>query len=175
MNLLQYLLPSLHLLHFDSYDLLPQEQCLTLKLTSTQVQPACPICGQPSDRVHSRYSRTLADLPCVSFSLRLIVQVCKFFCSNPACPRRIFTERFAEVAAPWARKTQRLVEHLQAIALASGGQAGARLCAYMGLRCCGSTLLNLLKALPLPPVKRLVSGRRRFCPTPRAALWHDPS
>ena len=37
--------------------------------------------------------------------------------------------------------------------LISGGQAGARLCAHLGLRCCGSTLLNLLKSLPLPPIK----------------------
>lgn len=153
MELLHCLLPSLHLLHLDSYDLAPREHHLTLNLTSTQAQARCPICGQPSHRVHSRYSRTLADLPCVSFSLTLIVHVCKFFCANPACPRRIFTERFPDVAAPWARKTQRLIEHLQAIAFASGGQAGARLCVQLGLRCCGSTLLNLLSRLPLPPVK----------------------
>ncbi|MEO1686094.1 MAG: ISL3 family transposase [Cyanobacteria bacterium J06631_12] len=153
MELLHCLLPSLHLLHLDSYDLAPREHHLTLNLTSTQAQVQCPICGQPSHRVHSRYERTLADLPCVSFSLTLIIQVCKFFCNNPACPRRIFTERFPEVAAPWARKTQRLVEHLQAIALTSGGQAGARLCVHLGLRCCGSTLLNLLSRLPLPPIK----------------------
>ncbi|MEL6158238.1 MAG: ISL3 family transposase [Cyanobacteria bacterium J06627_32] len=153
MELLHCLLPSLHLLHLDSYDLAPREHHLTLNLTSTQAKARCPICGQPSHRVHSRYSRTLADLPCVSFSLTLIVRVCKFFCANPACPRRIFTERFPEVAASWARKTQRLVEHLQAIALTSGGQAGARLCVHLGLRCCGSTLLNLLSHLPLPPIK----------------------
>ena len=153
MELLHCLLPSLQLLHLDSYDLIPGEHHLTLNLTSTQTRVLCPICGQPSHRVHSRYSRTLADLPCVSFSLTLIVHVCKFFCVNPACPRRIFTERFPAVAAPWARKTQRLVEHLQAIALASGGQAGARLCFYLGLRCCGSTLLNLLRRLPLPQIK----------------------
>ena len=153
MELLQCLLPKLHLLHLDSYDLLTSEHRLTLNLTSTQIPAACPLCGQPSHRVHSRYERTLADLPCVSFSLTLIIQVCKFFCDNPSCCRRIFTERFPEVAAPWARKTQRLVEHLQAIALSLGGQAGARLCAHLGLRCCGSTLLNLLKSLPLPPIK----------------------
>ena len=153
MELLQCLLPSFHLLHLDNYDLLPSEHRLTLNLTSTQIQAACPICGQPSHRVHSRYERTLADLPCVAFSLTLIVQVCKFFCHNPACRRRIFTERFPDVAAPWARKTQRLTEHLQAIALSLGGQAGARLCVHLGLRCCGGTLLNLLSRLPLPPIK----------------------
>ena len=89
----------------------------------------------------------------MAFSLTLKVQVCKFFCHNPACPRRIFTERLPAVAAPWARKTQRLTEHLQVIALSLGGQAGARLCVHLGFRCCGSTLLNLLSRLPLPSIK----------------------
>ena len=150
MELLQCLLPSLHLLHLDSYDLLPGEHRLTLNLTSTQTQAACPICGQPSHRVHSRYERTLADLPYVAFSLTLIVQVCKFFCSNPDCCRRIFTERLPEVAVPWARKTSRLVQRLQSIGLALGGAAGARLSDRLGIAICGSTLLNQIAKLNLP-------------------------
>ena len=150
MNLLQCLLPSLHLLHLDSYDLLSSEHRLTLNLSSTQTQAVCPICGQPSHRIHSRYERTLADLPCVTFSLTLIVQVCKFFCSNPNCRRRIFTERIPEVAAPWARKTVRFMQQLQAIGLALGGAAGARLGDCLGIAICGSTLLNHLNKLHLP-------------------------
>ena len=127
MDLLQCLLPSLHLLHLDSYELLPSEHRLTLQLTSTQTKAECNICGQPSHRVHSRYERTLSDLPFAVFSLTLIVQVCKFFCPNPDCRRRIFTERLPEVAAPWARKTVRFIQQLQSIGLALGGAAGARL------------------------------------------------
>ena len=150
MELLHCLLPSLHLLHLDSYELLPSERRLTLNLTSTQTQAVCPICGQPSHRIHSRYARTLADLPCVDFSLILIVQVCKFFCSNRNCRRRIFTERLPEVAAPWARKTARFIQQLQSIGLALGGAAGAHLCDRLGHITCGSTLLNQLGKLKLP-------------------------
>ena len=150
MELLHCLLPSLHLLHLDSYELLPSERRLTLNLTSTQTQAVCPICGQPSHRIHSRYARTLADLPCVDFGLILIVQVCKFFCSNPNCRRRIFTERLPEVAAPWARKTARFIQQLQSIGLALGGAAGAHLCDRLGHITCGSTLLNQLGKLKLP-------------------------
>lgn len=97
------------------------------------------------------YERTLRDLPCVDFNLTLVLQVCKFFCDNSVCIRRIFTERIPDVAAPWARKTARLIQRLEAIGLALGGAAGARLAAQIGSGACGSTLLNYLEKLSLPP------------------------
>ena len=123
---------------------------LIFSVASTQTTAQCPLCGSFTQRIHSRYERTLADLPCVHFSLTLLITASKFFCSNPECRRRIFTERLPEVAAPWARKTARLVQHLQAIGLALGGAAGARLGMRLGYRSCGSTLLNHLESLPLP-------------------------
>ncbi len=125
MKLLQSILPNFSLLHLDSYELMPEEHHLMLKLTSTQTKVLCPICSQPSHRIHSRYTRRLDDLPFVEFKLTLLVQVCKFFGSNSDCHRRIFTERLPEIATPWARKTERLIKYLQSIALALGGQAGA--------------------------------------------------
>jgi transposase len=110
----------------------------------------CPLCAYPTTRIHSRYQRTLVDLPCVNYSLTLIMQVSKFFCDNADCIRRIFTERIPFVTAPWARKTSRLGQKLQAIGLALGGAAGADLCHQIGIVVCGSTLLNQLEKLSLP-------------------------
>ena len=129
MELLHCLLPSLHLLHLDSYDLLLSEHRLTLSLTSTQTQAACPICGQLSHRVHSRYERTLTDLPYVAFSLILIVRVCKFFCSNPDCCRRIFTERLPEVATPLGQKNNPVCP------AATVNRASTWRCSRCSLRC----------------------------------------
>ncbi|MEM6433760.1 MAG: ISL3 family transposase [Cyanobacteria bacterium P01_D01_bin.115] len=123
---------------------------LTFSVASMQTTAQCPLCGSFTQRVHSRYERTLADLPCIHFTLTLLMTVSKFFCPNSECRRRIFTERLPEVAAPWARKTARLVQHLQAIGLALGGAAGARLGLQLGYWSCGSTLLNHLQSLPLP-------------------------
>jgi len=123
---------------------------LIFSVSSLQTMAQCPLCGSFTQRVHSRYERTLADLPCVHFTLTLLVTVSKFFCPNPECHRRIFTERLPTVAAPWARKTARLVERLQAIGLALGGAAGACLGLQLGYWSCGSTLLNHLQSLPLP-------------------------
>ena len=36
---------------------------LTLRVTSTQALVHCPVCQFPTRRVHSRYGRTLTDLP----------------------------------------------------------------------------------------------------------------
>ncbi|MGI0486474.1 transposase family protein [Pantanalinema rosaneae CENA516] len=119
-------------------------------MLSTQHSAKCPVCGTPSARTHSHYQRTLADLPCVNFKLTLMLQVSKFFCDTPGCIRRIFTERIPAIAAPWARKTVRLVQQLEAIGLALGGAAGARLSRHVSTAVCGSTLLNVLEKIPLP-------------------------
>ena len=150
MQFLQCLLPDSNLFRLEDCEMDIATEQLSIHVSSTQISTQCPVCGNLTHRVHSRYERTLADLPCVQFSLTLIVQVCKFFCANPECPRRIFTERLPEVVAPWARKTKRLVEHLQAIGLALGGAAGSRLGSRLGYLSCGSTLLNHLQQLPLP-------------------------
>src|SRR5215212_11726890 len=76
----------------------------------------CPVCGLSSSRVHSRYSRTVSDLPWHGISVELEVRAGRFFCDEPSCERMIFCERLEEVAAR-ARKTVRLEEALLAIAL----------------------------------------------------------
>jgi transposase len=147
---LQCLLPGFNLLRLEHEEIDTDQHHLTLNVSSTQTLVQCPLCTSPTTRIHSRYERTLLDLPCVNYSLTLVMQVSKFFCDNSDCMRRIFTERIPEVTLPWARKTSRLGQRLQTIGLALGGAAGARLCDRFGIVACGSTLLNHLKKLSLP-------------------------
>ena len=95
------------------------------------VEPAsgsalCPLCRTGSAKTHSRYARTVADLPWRGAAVGLKVRSRKFFCGNRRCPRRIFRERLPDVAAH-ARKTVRLEEVLLSIAVELGGEAEARL------------------------------------------------
>ncbi len=92
----------------------------------------CPECGSPSSRVHSRYTRTVADLPWRGIAVELEIRARRFFCDREGCQRRVFCERLEEVAAR-ARKTARLEEALLAIAVGLGGEAGARLARELGL------------------------------------------
>ncbi len=129
---------------------------LTLVVVSSQSEGRCPLCGQPSARVHSRYTRSFQDLPWGTLQVRLRVQVHRFFCQNPSCARRIFSEPLAELAEPYARRTTRLREALLAIGWALGGEAGARQCLSHGMPVCAATLLTLLRRCGAAP-----------CPTPR--------
>ena len=92
----------------------------------------CPLCGESSVRVHSRYSRSGTDLPWRGLPVTLRILTRKFFCDEASCERRIFCERLPEVAAH-ARKTGRLEKALLAIVFELGGRAGARLAAELGL------------------------------------------
>src|SRR5262249_36515039 len=69
-----------------------------------QAQAACPKCQAPSRRVHSRYLRTVADLPWQGVAVHLELSVRRFFCRKASCPQRIFCERVPALVAPHARR-----------------------------------------------------------------------
>jgi transposase len=117
-----------------------------------QAAPRCPGCHAPARHVHSRYTRTLADLPWSGYRVTWQLRVRKFFCHNALCPRRIFTERLPGVAHPWARRTLRLAARLLAIGLALGGAAGVRLSRHFGLTVSRHTLLRVIRRIPYPVV-----------------------
>ena len=68
---------------------------IAVRLISTTRKADCPCCQQPSRRVHSAYTRRLSDVPCGDYTVRLCLQVRKFFCDNPLCARTIFAERLS--------------------------------------------------------------------------------
>jgi transposase len=150
MDLVSCLLPDGPLLHLETWHLDEAAAQLTLCLTSVQALIQCPVCQYPTQHIHSHYTRTVADLPWAHVRVVLQLGVRKFFCANGRCPRRIFTERLPQLLAPWARRTQRLVYRLGAIAVALGGTAGALLSQQLGMPASRTTLLRLLRSLPVP-------------------------
>jgi transposase len=119
---------------------------------------SCPVCRRRSRRVHSRHIRRLGDLPWQGRVGRLELQVRRFRCSAPGCPRRVFAERLPAVAPPRARRTARLAEAQRRIALSAGGEAGARLASRLAMPVSGDTLLRLIQTAPVPvaPAPRVV-------------------
>jgi hypothetical protein len=65
------------------------------------------VCATPSGRIHSRYTRTVTDLPWATSEITLSLYVRKVFYDVPTCSRRIFTERLPTILPPLARCTLR--------------------------------------------------------------------
>ncbi len=125
---------------------------MTLMVTSTQTRARCPVCDQESGHIHSHYQRTVTDLPCADMSMRLQLNVRKFFCHNGACERVIFTERLPGLVTPWARRTQRLLAEQRWMGLQIGGEPGARLSIRLHMGVSADTLLRLVRRGDVPEV-----------------------
>ncbi len=131
--------------------LVPTADAIIIEAHLTAPTAPCPCCGVAASRRQSQYQRTLADLPWqgVPVVVRLVVR--RFWCDNPACPRAIFAERIPALAAPYARKTRRLLAVLTQLGFALGGEGGRRLLAHLGMAASGDTLLRLVRRTVVAP------------------------
>src|SRR3954465_14217050 len=137
-----------------------------LRIAVQGAHPAasCPACHTTSLSVHSRYRRHPTDLPSFGKEVRLDLLVRRFYCRNPACPRRTFAEPLPNLLAPRARRTRRLATapgrvgvprggHATAlgrVGVPCGGESGARLLHRLGMPASADTVLRLVRAIPLP-------------------------
>jgi len=119
---------------------------IAVVMATTPTSSSCPACDLPSSRVHSRYVRTLANLPWHGVAVSIQLTVRRFFCEAAACPRRIFAELLPGIGAPYARRTARLVEAFELIGLALGGEAGARVLVGLQMGTSPDTVLRVIRA-----------------------------
>src|SRR5215218_9841742 len=122
---------------------------ITLFAKSSATTARCPVCGIRSSRVHSQYKRTLSDLPWQGIPVTLHLRVRRFFCDEMSCHRAIFAERLPDVAAHYARRTERLDGWFTHVSFALGGEAGSRLLKDLGIVVAGDTLLNHIRSTRL--------------------------
>lgn len=90
--------------------------------------------------------------------MRFLLNVRKFFCDNPECQRRIFTEPLPQAVNRYARKTVRLADALTELVYLVGGEAAARIARRFGLAVSADTLLRHLRRVPattIPPPRVL--------------------
>ena len=123
---------------------------MTIVVRTCCSNAACPACSHPSERVHSRYVRTLADLPWQGVQVRFLLHTRRFFCDQSQCRRQTFSERLSDTVAPYGRRTRRLDEALGVIGLALGGEAGSRLAKRLALLASPATLLRRVRQTVLP-------------------------
>ncbi len=114
----------------------------------------CPGCNQPSSRVHSRYTRTLADLPVAGRQAVIEVGIRRFRCAVSDCPTRIFAERLGpDLAGPYARRTARLESIVHHLGLALGGRPAERLSRRLVVPARRDTMLRSVRRHAARPVE----------------------
>ena len=113
---------------------------------------ACPQCGRVSRRVHGRYERRLLDTAIAGREVDIHLEVRRFLCLSPECPKATFAEQVSGLTGRYARRTPGVTAVLEAVALALGGRAGARLSGRLAAAVSRMTLIRLIGALPDPAV-----------------------
>jgi transposase len=140
----QPLLPDFPSLRLESVE--ASNDRILVRAVSCTTIAVCPCCGVGTQQIHSRYQRTLTDLPWREIPVQIKLTVRKFFCQNPDCPRKVFVERLPAVAAPHAQKTARLADLLKQFAWFVGGEMAARIAKLLGMTVSADAFLYSLHA-----------------------------
>ena len=105
----------------------------------------CPDCGRRSRSRHGSYFRSLQDLPVQGKPVTVRLLLSRWRCLHRKCERRTFTDRLPTVAAPYARRTARVVEIVGLLGHSTGGRPGERLMQRLGMPVSDDTILRQLK------------------------------
>jgi transposase len=100
-DLCAHLLPPKERFKFQTLSIAEPPRILVAAMVSPT--STCPDCRQPTDRIHSRYSRPLAALPWVTPPMALRFTVRRFFCRTCTCARQTWSERLPTIAPLYAR------------------------------------------------------------------------
>ena len=113
----------------------------------------CPVCGQPSGRVHGFHGRMVADIPVDGRRVVVAVRLRRLVCSVLGCPRQTFREQVPGTVERHQRRTNRLTAQLNAVVKELAGRASARISRFLAFPVSRSTALRTLTAQPLSPVR----------------------
>jgi transposase len=116
----------------------------------------CPACQKVSRARHSRYWRTLKDLPAHGGKVTLKFRANGWRCRNRHCAVRFFTRPPGGVVEAYARETNRARDLTLLIGHALGGLPGERLMDRLNLATSDDTILRRLKHLGREPVTSTV-------------------
>lgn len=115
-----------------------------IKCESKIEESECPYCGALSNSVHSKYTRTIIDLPIQSNSVKLIVITRKFFCNNSKCNHKTFGEKF-DFVSPKAVRTKRLDDYINKMGLRDNSMDTVRNLKDSGINVSSNTVLRIIK------------------------------
>jgi hypothetical protein len=128
--------PDLELVH-----IFPARESLLITLKSNRTSSTCPTCSKKSSRIHSHYIRKVQDLPIGDESVELLILSRRWFCDNPNCNFKIFTERFDWLSSN-GRRTKRTEEVLRKMAFSTSCLSAEKLAKSAHIPVSHDTLLG---------------------------------
>ena len=110
----------------------------------------CPYCGTISHKVHSRYFRTVIDLPILGQRTVLHLWMRKFFCKNSECGKKTFAEQPGNEIIRYRRRSRRCEVTVARVGLTGSSNTASRTLDIMGIPISSSTVLRDIHRIPLP-------------------------
>lgn len=130
-----------------------QQDVLEIYVQSTTRYATCPNCCITSKRIHSYYSRKVADLPVFGKTSRIILRSRKFYCNQEEYSFKVFTERFDNHFKPYKRRTERLESKIRKLRLLAGGRPAQRICGILSMPTSDTTILRLIEKGDFSPAE----------------------
>ena len=127
---------------YESHEII--EDTCYIKIKSTREYAKCPYCNSESKKVHSKYNRTIQDLPMQGKKVILIINNRKYRCLNAECGHKTFSERY-EFLRDKSKKTRRIEEEIIRISLNCSSVAAAHLLSQSVVKVSKSTICELIK------------------------------
>ena len=95
-----------------------------IRLTGHTASPssACPCCGKRSHRIHSYRWRHLQLTEELSCHVTLLLRVRHFYCGNPSCQRKVFSEPLS-FAARYGRMSHEAASRIRSESLSQPARA----------------------------------------------------
>ena len=137
----------------ESVNVEPSEIHVYLK--SANQSAVCPYCQQESNKVHSRYTRHVIDLPILGNKCILHVGVRKFFCKNKECGRKTFSEQPGNELFRYRRRTRRCELQVLRTGITCSSNKASTLLSYSGIPVCNTTILRDIHRTELPDHKNV--------------------
>ncbi|WP_317042926.1 ISL3 family transposase [Arcticibacter eurypsychrophilus] len=132
-----------------------QDTTIRLFAKKAGTRSKCPSCMKSSGSVRSSYVRALADLPLAANEVLVMLEVRRFACNNPACEKRIFSERCNNLTEPYSRRTIRASEYLKKFLIEISSNKGAYFSKIMNIPVSNNTCLRMVKSMRMPTNDKL--------------------
>lgn len=110
----------------------------------------CPYCGYRSNKVHSRYFRTITDLSILGRPVVMMLEMRKFFCYNLNCEKKTFAEQPGDEVFRYRRRTRRCEMMVAQHGITVSSETTRKLLKSLGVGISGDTVLRDLHRMLIP-------------------------